>query len=510
MIAGPASEPHTPAFAAERPLRLLLVAVILVPAAIFAIAANLSYQRHFADAEGRLARGVEILYEQSAKVFETLDLVAGRVDELLGSLTDAEIRAREGELYDRAKAIAAPLEQVQYILVIDAQGHPLIFSGLYPVVHETDYSARDYFNGLAGPGASPDAAAGGTFVSAVLTGRLRTDNTTFLIATRRGATAGAPPPPGSQPVPFRGVIAISTKPRFFIEHFRQVAGDDFDVMTLLRADHSLLARYPGNLEVTPAPVVSPAFAAAAALNPERGNYQAVSVVDGMQRLYAYRLLPHHPVYVTVGINRATVLAAWRATMGSYLLFAAPATGGLVLLALVALQRAQGEAAAVARLAERTRELDRVWRASRDLFAVADRRLVLRSANPAWEEALGFAPGEVAGRSFGSFVHSDDAPVVARAAGQLPSGSVVRDLDIRLQGKNGAEHWFSWTLVPEGDMVHASGRDITDRRQLAEQLHQSQKMEAVGQLTGGIAHDFNNMLAVVIGSLEMLGRRIGTE
>ncbi|HVS02039.1 MAG TPA: PAS domain S-box protein [Thermoanaerobaculia bacterium] len=153
--------------------------------------------------------------------------------------------------------------------------------------------------------------------------------------------------------------------------------------------------------------------------------------------------------------------------------------------------------------------------ARDMVFTTDLELRLVSVNRAGEELTGYGGDELQGRSLYPLLSAPDAARLRRDEEESAPGEPRRARELEVVRSDGslvtvevAWRWMSHDGRPVG--VHGIARDITERRareqaavRFRDQLHQAEKLRALGQMAAGVAHNFNNLLTGILGYSQLI-------
>jgi PAS domain S-box-containing protein len=179
-----------------------------------------------------------------------------------------------------------------------------------------------------------------------------------------------------------------------------------------------------------------------------------------------------------------------------------------------LERTRALESALHRLEESERSFELLVESVTDYaIYMLDPKGQIVSWNSGARRIKGYESDEIIGKHFSCFYSEDDRAADMPMRGLRIAADVGR---MEMEGwrlrKDGTRFWANVII----DAIRSNGklvgfakvtRDITERRAAEARLRQAQKMEAVGQFTGGAAHDFNNLLMAILGSLEILRKRL---
>jgi len=149
----------------------------------------------------------------------------------------------------------------------------------------------------------------------------------------------------------------------------------------------------------------------------------------------------------------------------------------------------------------------------DLIVVLDTEARFTFVSPRITECLGYRPDELLGRNLGERSHPEDRPALLELFRELIAGKRAHgNMEYRTRHKQEGWRLLRASASPlfneKGEIagVIASARDVTQLRQLEQQVSQSEKLAAMGQMIAGVAHELNNPLTAILGVSELLLER----
>jgi two-component system, cell cycle sensor histidine kinase and response regulator CckA len=161
----------------------------------------------------------------------------------------------------------------------------------------------------------------------------------------------------------------------------------------------------------------------------------------------------------------------------------------------------------ARLAESGARFRALTENAPDLIAELDADGTVLYASPGYARVLGYGEEELRRQRLETIVHPDDLSSARGVLGRILAGN-GDIVSLRLRDRAGSWRWFDFEGAAFDDAggarrVVTFGRDVTETRELQEQLQRAQRLEALGRLAAEVAHDFNNNLTVILGAAEWL-------
>jgi len=468
---------------------LLPIAAVLVPLAMLALGARLSWRSALDDATLQLSRTADAAAEYAARVLEAQAVAVGRINERLRGLSDGAIQADERRWHDELRALVDELPQAELAYVIDRNAQPLVATNVYPVRRDMVLSDRDYFAVLSAPDA-PD-----TYVSRPFLGRFE-GRLLFSVGRVRRETGNSDAAPGG----FDGLILLSIRPEVLAEGMRRLLGPGHDALALVREDGYIVSRTSGQGGLLPPIPPDRPFHGIVASGAASGTYRSTSVVEGAASLNAVRRVEGFPLYAVALRPESAIAAHWLNVIASHLFFGLPATLMLFLLSLrVRRDQLRMDAVNAGLESDVERSADRLERAAR-FGLVATFEIDLRTGvNRRSAEYMALqggqrTPAEERHADWVRRLHPDDRERAERAfldAVSDASGITEYSQSYRIVTPTGGTRWIAARGEIERDaqgralVMRGAHVDVTPLRSTEQALAESDARLRLAQEAAGI-------------------------